>query len=102
MTRTTRRRSSRPARTRCTVRRETTFGWRVFEVADIEEARTPSLDDIRETLTDALQLERAFDLLHERAEVFYDERAGNASLEEAGPGERRIGGDGLRYRRAGP
>lgn len=62
---------------------ETTFGWRVFEVADIEEARAPSLDDIRETLTDALQLERAFDLLHERAEVFYDERAGNASLEEA-------------------
>jgi peptidyl-prolyl cis-trans isomerase D len=62
---------------------ETTFGWRVFEVADIQAARAPSLDDIRDTLTDALQLERAFDLLHERAEVFYDERAGNASLEEA-------------------
>jgi peptidyl-prolyl cis-trans isomerase D len=62
---------------------ETAFGWRVFEVADIQEARTPSLDDIRDTLTDTLQLERAFDLLHERAEVFYDERAGNASLEEA-------------------
>ena len=62
---------------------ETTFGWRVFEVADIQAARAPSLADIRDTLTDALQLERAFDLLHDRAEVFYDERAGNASLEEA-------------------
>ena len=62
---------------------ETAFGWRIFEVADIQEARAPSLDDIRAVLTDALQLERALDLLHERAEVFYDERAGNASLEEA-------------------
>lgn len=62
---------------------ETSFGWRVFEVAEVRDARTPALDGIRSELTDEMRLEQAFDLLHERAEVFYDERAGGASLEEA-------------------
>ncbi len=62
---------------------ETGFGWRVFEVADIRAAQAPSLDDVRDALKDALQTERALDLLYARAETFFDERAGGASLEEA-------------------
>ena len=62
---------------------ETSFGWRVFEVAEVRDARTPALDDVRSELADEMRLEQAFDLLHEQAEVFYDERAGGASLEEA-------------------
>ncbi len=62
---------------------ETGFGWRVFEVVEVREAKGATLDEVRPELTETLQLERAFDLLHDRAEVFYDERAGGASLEEA-------------------
>ncbi len=62
---------------------DTGFGWRVFEVVEIQAAQTPVLADVRDALTDALQTERALDLLYARAETFYDERAGNATLEEA-------------------
>lgn len=62
---------------------ETPFGHRLLEITEVEEGSEPTLDEVRDRLRDEVALERAYDLLHDRAEVFYDELAGGASLEEA-------------------
>ncbi len=63
--------------------KETPFGWSFLEITEIQEASEPVLEEMREELRDNLALERAFDLLHDRSEIFYDELAGGATLEQA-------------------
>lgn len=62
---------------------ETPFGHRLLEITEVQAGREPALDEIRDALRDEVALERAYDLLHDRAELFYDELAAGASLEDA-------------------
>ena len=62
---------------------ETLFGHHIMIVDEITEGGNATLDDVRGEITSTLRSEEAIDLLYERANLFEDEIASGASLDEA-------------------
>ena len=62
---------------------ESAFGWHIFRVTAIEEARTPPLSEVRDRLYQEIALRRAADALYDFANRLDDKFAGGATIEEA-------------------
>ncbi|MGP1253390.1 MAG: peptidyl-prolyl cis-trans isomerase [Kiloniellales bacterium] len=62
---------------------ETSFGWHVLYVAEIQAGETPSFEEAREQIRENLLFGRAIDELISIANQLDDELAGGATLEEA-------------------
>lgn len=63
---------------------ETTLGWHVLEVQDIEEADVESFEDVRGELRAEIAERKAFDAVYDLSIEVEDMIAGGSSLEEAG------------------
>ena len=62
---------------------ETSFGWHLLHVSEIQEGETPSFETVRDQLREELLFGRAIDELISIANQLDDELAGGATLEEA-------------------
>ncbi|WP_162906519.1 peptidyl-prolyl cis-trans isomerase [Algihabitans albus] len=62
---------------------ETSFGWHLLHVAEIQEGETPSFEAVRDQVREDLLFGRAIDELISIANQLDDELAGGATLEEA-------------------
>lgn len=65
---------------------QSSFGWHVFQVTDIQPRRTRPLAEVKEELVTAIRTDRVGNEVYELSNALQDNLAGGASLEEAARG----------------